>query len=667
MYFIFGMIAGMLCFVCPNEFLWLPVCFTFNKPKFAIPGFIVGLALASYSLPATITDKTFTAKIVEITPAVFHRAKFMLVEPAAKLATGAIIKGKVTNDFYHKSASCSLKCKNLEHNDWYSISQGISAQCQISNCHAYKKQQSVKSYLEQHIPKVLSNGGVIRALLLGQGQLITSNKRQLFKYAGLAHLVAVSGLHIGIIANISGKLFAGVWQLGLRYLWRIPQLYFISIGNCLGALLYAWLSGFGDSSCRAMSMVLVSEICRSFKFKLGREDVLYLAIFLILCLSPLSIYSLGFWLSVLAVWALINSSSNLISAQINILLIMLPIQALYRWPIGWWMPLANFIAIPVFSVVIVPLAFFIWLVDIIFGSSANFFWLIFDKILTWFFLGLNILQEFCGQGFYLPAANNWTIILFALFAFFAIKRNLKLSVAILIALLIEIMQPIALGRFRLHVLDVGQGLAVVIQTNRHTMLIDTGDIFKTKAVVLPTLASLGKQLDQVIVSHGDRDHSGGIYLIHQQYPKAKIFAGEPKRLKLASYACSNQRWSLDGLVFSTYQAHIDNSHNNASCVLHIKGRQRSVLLPGDITTKAENYLINNIPPGALRSDILIAAHHGSISSNSHEFIKAIAPKTILISAGRYEQYKHPAIPHIQYWRKLNIAIMNTHDVGDISL
>ncbi len=669
MYFLLGMLCGMLLFICPDEFIWLPLCLLPLKPKQTILGCLLGYILVSMHIPAIkFENRLLTLTVRQLSHRVFNKARFEVISANKPFKQGDLIQAKVAQDFYQKTSLCRMLCTNVASNDWYGIAQGVVANCKISNCQVLTKPRKTRIFFEQHIPNNLQNSAIFKALLLGQSNLIPRTKKQLFKFAGLAHLIAVSGLHIGIIAHVTGFVFGRTWLLLVSFFWRIPQAIFTSFGSACGAIFYAWLSGFGDSSCRALVMVLVANLFQHLKLKVKSEDILFVAMIIILFVRPLSVFSLGFWLSVIAVWALINSKNNILSAQLNIMLVMLPIQALYKWPMGWWMPFANFISIPLFSILLVPASFLAWLLDMINPASAHFFWLILDKILSYFFQVLSICQTYLGNGYYLPFAGYWQVFILAFLVFAFIKRHYFAAVVLAILLTYEHQQKISYGDFKIEVLDVAQGLAVIIRTAQHQILVDTGSEFKGQQVVLPALKGEGiNTLDKIIVSHGDSDHSGGLDFITKNIKYKEIIAGEPSRIHRKSVPCSQKTWAWDGVVFSTYQVHIDAKHNNASCILHVQSPIKSALFPGDIEADAEHALLKMIQPRALHSDILIAAHHGSISSSSKEFITAVAPSTIIVSAGRYEQYKHPAKAHIKSWLANKIKVLNTHNLGTVKL
>ena len=677
MQFIIGIICGMLTMLIHKAFLWLLIPLLSPNPKHSLAGLCLGIGLINYSLPKQLSEFHLNnVKVQQITQTKNRKALLEILLAAPPLQAGDKIISKQKLNFYHGQATCTLACEPLvETNNalqpsskWYYMAQNIRAQCRPSKCSNISFIHNIKTLLESAIPNGLENSDVFKALLLGQGYLVDWSKKDLFKYSGLAHLIAVSGLHIGIIANIVSGLFGFVWRLSINVFWRIPKSYFCSFGACFGALLYAWLSGFGDSGTRALAMVLVANIAKLGKFSLAGENILLIALALCLMITPLKIFSLGFWLSVIAVWALLQAKNNLFWAQANIILVMLPMQAALQWPIGWWMPLFNLMAIPFFSVIIVPAAFFIWLLALFWPSISIQLWHMLDHVISWFFSLINYVKAFTGNGVIIVANDYWHVCLIGLLSYALIKRLAKSALLILLLLVLELNSSVQTDEFIAKVINVGQGLSVLIRTKNHNILYDTGSLFMANKAVIPLLKSEGiKKIDYLLISHGDHDHSGGVYVINKTFAVQNIIAGEPNRLSLPATLCRNRSFLIDGVIFTTYKAKMNNKHNNASCILHVESFDKSLLIPGDIEQDAEQVILNNIALGELSASYLIAPHHGSKSSGSKAFIAAVKPKVIIVSAGRYARFKHPAKANVQYWLQQGIKVKNTAVSGSLQL
>jgi competence protein ComEC len=232
------------------------------------------------------------------------------------------------------------------------------------------------------------------------------------------------------------------------------------------------------------------------------------------------------------------------------------------------------------------------------------------------------------------------------------------------------------GDIKLTMLDVGQGLALVVQTANHWLVYDTGAKFSTGSdqgqhVLLPFLRSQGvSQLDQLIISHGDNDHIGGAASLLNEIPANKVLTSVPDALEpYAPEKCrAGQQWTWDAVRFTILSPGLNSpeSDNDLSCVLKIDAAQISVLLTGDIEAGGEAWLLAN-QPEQLKADILVSPHHGSHSSSTAEFLAAVKPRTILISAGYRNSYGHPHPDIMARYRQSQANIYNTANNGAISI
>jgi competence protein ComEC len=196
--------------------------------------------------------------------------------------------------------------------------------------------------------------------------------------------------------------------------------------------------------------------------------------------------------------------------------------------------------------------------------------------------------------------------------------------------------------------DVGQGLAVLVRTQNHNLLYDAGpkhaDFDLGERVVLPALRGLGvNKLDLMLLSHADMDHAGGALALARGLPIAQVLSGEVAELpgSLTAQPCiDGAHWRWDGVHFSTWRWQAASAGNSSSCVLLVEAQSgERLLLTGDIDKTAERALLERVAD--LRADWLQAPHHGSLSSSSMVFLRAVAPRAVLISRGRLNTYGHP--------------------------
>ena len=228
--------------------------------------------------------------------------------------------------------------------------------------------------------------------------------------------------------------------------------------------------------------------------------------------------------------------------------------------------------------------------------------------------------------------------------------------------------------FNLHVLDVGQGLSVVVETRNHTLVFDTGPAYPSgfstvDAVLVPFLATRQRhRIDRLVLSHGDNDHAGGAERLVQRLVVRSVLSGEPRRVAIPAASCrSGERWRWDEVDFEFL--HPDDAQrrtgNNASCVLRISNKLATVLLTGDIEAAAEHDLVRDAA-GRLASDVVVVPHHGSATSSSQPFIAATRPAYVVYTAGWANRYGFPDDDVARRWRDSGARALNTASAGSVS-
>jgi competence protein ComEC len=224
------------------------------------------------------------------------------------------------------------------------------------------------------------------------------------------------------------------------------------------------------------------------------------------------------------------------------------------------------------------------------------------------------------------------------------------------------------GEFWLAQLDVGQGLASVIQTQGHILIYDTGDKFSERfnaadAVIIPYLKQQNiPRPDLLIVSHGDRDHIGGAKVLLRKYPEMKVLTSIEAKIGNANVekCIEGQRWQWDGVDFEILNpAHAeDYQGNNSSCVLKVSNDKHSILMAGDIEQASESRLIRT-QLEKLSANLLIAPHHGSKTSSSLAFINAVAPDFVVFPVGYRNRFGFPKQDIISRYESRQVKILNT--------
>jgi competence protein ComEC len=230
---------------------------------------------------------------------------------------------------------------------------------------------------------------------------------------------------------------------------------------------------------------------------------------------------------------------------------------------------------------------------------------------------------------------------------------------------------IAGGEARFTLLDVGQGLAAVVQTQEHVLVFDTGPGFASgfntgEAVVAPYLRRRGiAHIDTLVISHGDNDHIGGLGGLLEQVPVERLLSSVAEKTGFpgAEFCYAGQSWVWDEVLFEILNPPLAGSGgvtsgNNASCVLRIEAGQQRLLLSGDIEQEAEQYLLRT-SADKLAVDILVVPHHGSATSSSTAFLEAVSPRLALFPVGYRNRYGFPKPQVVARYRQQGVLMLDT--------
>ncbi len=532
-----------------------------------------------------------------------------------------------------------------------------------------------------------ANLGLIKALTIGDGSGISQHEWEVFRKTGTTHLVVISGSHVGLIAGLVYFLVLKLWaKTGL--LAYSPQRV-AALAAMLTAVFYAGLAGFSVPTQRSVIMLTVVMLAISFQRNTRPFNTLAVALLLVMLIDPLAALSAGFWLSFLAVSLIIYTVSGRLGSfgyVVEVIKInwatsvgLAPLLLFFFQQVSLISPLANFIAVPVISILVVPVAligvFLMFAVPIV----APWLFIAADAVLQGLWWLLSTLAELPLASINHAQPSTWAL----LFALPGILLMLApagmparwLSAVMFLPLIFTAPKLPELGAIKLTVLDVGQGLSVVVQTTHHNLVYDTGAKFSAESdmgqsAILPFLRQQGaERLDALVVSHGDNDHIGGADSLLHSMPTQQILTSAIRQLRAyAPQACvAGQAWVWDEVSFTMLSPQIEfSSDNDNSCVLRIQSKQGSVLLVSDIEAAAESWLVETYGHG-LKSDILMAPHHGSKTSSTLSFLQAVQPKYVLISAGYKNQFGHPTAISLQRYQQIGAQWWNTADKGALML
>lgn len=531
-----------------------------------------------------------------------------------------------------------------------------------------------------------SSAAMLSALLVAARDKLSQEQWELLQSTGTSHLVAISGLHIAVIASFAFFPVMLLWRLFPRFNEYIPLPLASALIGTLFAFIYAVLAGFTLPTQRAF--LIVSMLLWSLTSRRNYHSSTTLAVVLIAVLlwDPLASMSASFWLSFLAVFLILfyisreqeKSSWRFIKLQLFLSLAMLPLTLLFFDDASLTSPIANLFAIPWVSLFIVPVS----LLGLVFMPiSSVISELLFNLAafgIDWFFKGLEFLdQSSLASVNFIGIPSILLIMAFVGILFMLLPKGFParwLGLLLIFPAVTYQVEKQETGEFTYTLLDVGQGYASVLQTKNHVLVYDAGirvseNFDLGKLVVSPYLKSKGiSTINTLMISHEDIDHRGGAEYLINNFAVNEIFISDTESLDNSKECIQGQHWQWDGVNFEVLFPDQDyqGNDNNRSCVLKVWNQHHSLLLTGDIQKHAENVLVNTISQ-KLQADVLAVPHHGSKTSSTTDFIQQVSPKIGLISAGYRSRFGHPKAEIVERYKQLDIEVLDTVHYGAITL
>ncbi len=533
---------------------------------------------------------------------------------------------------------------------------------------------------------------VLAAISVGARHLVTREQWDQFAASGTSHLMAISGLHVGIVAAAGYFLtliVAGVLRMRGHHL-RMASLVAMAL-----AAVYALLSGLGVPAQRSLLMLVLAAVAVLCTREVRPFHVIATTCIVVVAISPIATLTPGFKLSFSAVVILLWIARRrlavshgvtrgavavwrLTGVQLSLLFGLLPLTALVFGRVSLLAPIVNLIAVPVFSFVTVPLMF---LGLGLTGSVRQ----LGDWLLHCAGWSLGVVDAVIDMALQVPLASVRVADLTGASMLLSLTTlawvllppgwpGRGLAWLGLLAVVMYVPQRPPAGCVRVDVLDVGQGLAVLATTRASVLLYDTGPAYRNggsaaESVLRPFLAARRiSHLDHLVISHGDLDHAGGIGALRQAVSIGRILTGEALAGAPQALPCHRGRaWRVDQVHFEfQYPSGIsDVSGNNASCVLRISAGGHSVLLTGDIEGEAEAELLQNtrLQP----ADVVVVPHHGSRTSSGRALVGALRPTLAIVSAAHGNRWDLPDAEVRARWRDAGAEWLTTAEDGAISV
>lgn len=523
---------------------------------------------------------------------------------------------------------------------------------------------------------------ILLALTFGEMKTVSPELKTLLQNTGTMHLMAISGLHI-VLAGLVGWGMARALQYGFPVSWICYI--FPLLMSIVAAWGYVWLAGGNPPAVRSALALSVWVCLKVRSVNCSAWQVWLWCVALILVSDPLSVLSDSFWLSCLAVaslifwfqWAPLPHKLQTqrrwfwlrwIHLQTGITLLLMPLQLHIFHGFSITSLPANLWAVPLVSFVTTPLIL-LALTTIGFAPLSDILWWLADISLRVVFAPLSYLQTgwiYLDASLLLGSIAGWGAVVIWRFSWW---RIYPASIGALILVLLVFRTKSDAPDWRVDMLDVGHGLAIVIEQRGKAVLYDTGNRWEggdmATREILPYLRWQGVDVENIILSHSHMDHIGGLETLQTAYPEATIYSATKS---MNHHPClRGERWRWQDLTFTVLWplALVERAENNDSCVIRVDDGKHSVLLTGDLESDAEKALIQ-LERSALRVNLLQIPHHGSKTSSSPPFIRAVNAELAMASAARYNPWRLPSVKIVDRYRQYGYSWLDTASFGQLS-
>lgn len=566
----------------------------------------------------------------------------------------------------------------------------------ISHSWRYNLIDQFRQMLYQRIQTYLPNSKTapwLMALMLGERNNISEKDWQVLRNTGTNHLMAIAGLHIAVIFGMTHLITAWIWRRIPFLLLRFPAQYAAAYAALIIAIFYSALAGFSIPTQRACYMLTIFILMLLKKRIVNSWHVWSTSLGIMLLNNPLIVLTESFWLSFGTIALIIYGMGGRLKprgwwwkwgrVQWVISLGLVPFTLFLFQQSSMISFIANSIAIPWVEFLILPFCFLSTVFVLLVPSVSM--WLIFiaDKSCYGLWVLLSWISQLPFSSWHQVIPNAVILIQTLCGCLLLLLPNgfpgRWLGIFWILPLLVYQPSKPALGDYWLTLLDVGQGLSAVIQTKTHVLVYDAGPKFQGnvdmgESVVLPYLYTQNtRQIDMLVISHGDNDHIGGVAALLNSLSIQSVKTSVPQKLLLfnqrfhfnVDYCLAGETWQWDQVTFSFLYptSKMLSLGNNSSCILQISNGSQTILLTGDIEKLAEKKLLMTTIP--LSADILIAPHHGSRTSGLKEFITAVHPSFVLYAIGYRNRYHFPHQTIVKSYEELKSTQLDTVSAGAI--
>lgn len=549
----------------------------------------------------------------------------------------------------------------------------------------------LRFWLREHLLAALDGAplrGLIVALTLGESGEIGPAHWRTLSNTGTNHLLIISGLHIGLVAALGYRLFVLLLRRCApegRFCRNAPRI--AGICALLLAAGYGAVAGFGLPVQRALAMAVVALSGLILGRRIGADTMFCVALLMVTLLDPLAALRPGFWLSFGAVFALLVAfaARNVfergpmvwlaaaIRTQWVVFVGMFPLLLHLVSQVSLVSFAINLVAIPWIGLLVVPLlllcipAFAIhaslgaWASQLA-ACTLSMLWhlLEFVAALDWVWLAT------ASNRLFTLMASLGAVILLLPGGVVPRWTGLVMALPLLTA-----MPGIRDGELVVQVLDVGQGLAVVVESDDGLMLYDAGPRYGERfdageQIVTPMLRQAGRRrrIDFLVVSHGDVDHAGGVSAVRRNFLAKRMFA--QRGSKLVAEPCDDdvrlEQGDTTWTVFAARGGELDQ--NDRSCIVLVETPGFAVLLPGDIEAAGERMLVSRALPAV---DVIVMPHHGSGSSSTPGLINKVTPDIAVVSRGYRNRFGHPDPAVLRRYFHRGVKILDTARDGAVTI